>query len=63
MFQSPSRCGLSLSVHLFRYLSEVRLVRVLSTEGGIYKFSASHEDASFEQFFHVFVNSELNDPD
>lgn len=43
--------------HKYRYLSELRLVRVLSTEGGIYKFSANNEDASAERYFHVFVNS------
>lgn len=40
-----------------RYVSELRLVRVLGSEGGIYKFSASHEDASVEHSFHVYVNS------
>ncbi|XP_044045595.1 KIT proto-oncogene, receptor tyrosine kinase b isoform X2 [Siniperca chuatsi] len=41
----------------YRYISELRLVRVLGSEGGIYKFSASHEDASVEHSFHVYVNS------
>ncbi|XP_067434847.1 KIT proto-oncogene, receptor tyrosine kinase b isoform X1 [Thunnus thynnus] len=41
----------------YRYISELRLVRVLGSEGGIYKFSASHEDASVDHFFHVYVNS------
>uniref|UniRef100_A0A671YH05 Mast/stem cell growth factor receptor n=1 Tax=Sparus aurata TaxID=8175 RepID=A0A671YH05_SPAAU len=41
----------------YRYVSELRLVRVLGSEGGIYKFSASHEDASVEHSFHVYVNS------
>uniref|UniRef100_A0A8D3DBM2 Mast/stem cell growth factor receptor Kit n=1 Tax=Scophthalmus maximus TaxID=52904 RepID=A0A8D3DBM2_SCOMX len=40
-----------------RYISELRLVRVLDSEGGIYKFSASHEDASMDHSFHVYVNS------
>ncbi|XP_075318861.1 KIT proto-oncogene, receptor tyrosine kinase b isoform X3 [Odontesthes bonariensis] len=41
----------------YRYISELRLVRVLGSEGGIYKFSASHEDASADHLFHVYVNS------
>uniref|UniRef100_A0A8D3D1M1 Mast/stem cell growth factor receptor Kit n=1 Tax=Scophthalmus maximus TaxID=52904 RepID=A0A8D3D1M1_SCOMX len=41
----------------YRYISELRLVRVLDSEGGIYKFSASHEDASMDHSFHVYVNS------
>lgn len=40
-----------------RYVSELRLVRVLGSEGGIYEFSASHEDASVNHSFHVYVNS------
>lgn len=44
-------------VCLIRYISELRLVRVLSSEGGVYNFSASHEDASVDHFFHVYVNS------
>ncbi|XP_061592074.1 KIT proto-oncogene, receptor tyrosine kinase b [Cololabis saira] len=43
--------------HKYRYVSELRLVRVLASEGGIYKFSASHEDASVVQLFHVYVSS------
>ncbi|XP_041840237.1 KIT proto-oncogene, receptor tyrosine kinase b [Melanotaenia boesemani] len=41
----------------YRYISELRLVRVLGSEGGIYKFSANHEDASVDHLFHVYVNS------
>lgn len=52
-----SGCSLLFNVWLTRYVSELRLVRVLSTEGGIYKFSAKNEDASAEHYFHVFVNS------
>ncbi|KAI3353268.1 hypothetical protein L3Q82_019803, partial [Scortum barcoo] len=40
-----------------KYTSELRLVRVLGSEGGIYKFSASHEDASVDHSFHVYVIS------
>uniref|UniRef100_A0A7N8WJ57 Mast/stem cell growth factor receptor n=1 Tax=Mastacembelus armatus TaxID=205130 RepID=A0A7N8WJ57_9TELE len=43
--------------HKYRYISELRLVRVLGTEGGIYKFSASHEDASVNHSFYVYVSS------
>ncbi|XP_029297663.1 KIT proto-oncogene, receptor tyrosine kinase b [Cottoperca gobio] len=41
----------------YRLISELRLVRVLGSEGGIYTFSASHEDASVDHPFHVYVNS------
>ncbi|XP_049901281.1 KIT proto-oncogene, receptor tyrosine kinase b isoform X3 [Epinephelus moara] len=41
----------------YRLLSELRLVRVLGSEGGIYKFSVRHEDASVNHSFHVYVNS------
>ncbi|XP_061685229.1 KIT proto-oncogene, receptor tyrosine kinase b [Syngnathoides biaculeatus] len=43
--------------HKYRFMSELKLVRVLGSEAGIYKFSASHEDASVEHLFHVYVNS------
>ncbi|KAM3623906.1 uncharacterized protein V6R79_017019 [Siganus canaliculatus] len=43
--------------HKYRYTSQLRLVRVLGSEGGIYKFSASHEDASIDHSFHVYVSS------
>uniref|UniRef100_A0A671YHP7 Mast/stem cell growth factor receptor Kit n=1 Tax=Sparus aurata TaxID=8175 RepID=A0A671YHP7_SPAAU len=46
-----------ITIHRRKYVSELRLVRVLGSEGGIYKFSASHEDASVEHSFHVYVNS------
>uniref|UniRef100_A0A665T4Q8 receptor protein-tyrosine kinase n=1 Tax=Echeneis naucrates TaxID=173247 RepID=A0A665T4Q8_ECHNA len=42
---------------LARYISELRLVRVLGSEGGIYKFSASNGDAAVDHSFHVYVNS------
>uniref|UniRef100_A0A8C6P2D8 receptor protein-tyrosine kinase n=1 Tax=Nothobranchius furzeri TaxID=105023 RepID=A0A8C6P2D8_NOTFU len=45
-----------ITVHHRKY-SELRLVRVLGSEGGIYEFSASHEDASVAHLFHVYVNS------
>ncbi|KAM9856489.1 KIT proto-oncogene, receptor tyrosine kinase b [Aulostomus maculatus] len=43
--------------HKYRYVSELRLVRVLGSEGGIYTFSARHEDAFVDHVFHVYVNS------
>uniref|UniRef100_A0A8C6P2D1 receptor protein-tyrosine kinase n=1 Tax=Nothobranchius furzeri TaxID=105023 RepID=A0A8C6P2D1_NOTFU len=61
--RSPSSgCGrVSSNVQIcfifIRYTSELRLVRVLGSEGGIYEFSASHEDASVAHLFHVYVNS------
>ena len=54
-----SRTALLFNICLIRYVSELRLVRVLSTEAGIYRFSAINEDASAERYFHVFVNSEF----
>uniref|UniRef100_A0A7N8Y5R9 receptor protein-tyrosine kinase n=1 Tax=Mastacembelus armatus TaxID=205130 RepID=A0A7N8Y5R9_9TELE len=45
-----------ITIHHHKY-SELRLVRVLGTEGGIYKFSASHEDASVNHSFYVYVSS------
>ncbi|XP_047222050.1 KIT proto-oncogene, receptor tyrosine kinase b isoform X3 [Girardinichthys multiradiatus] len=41
----------------YRFISQLRLVRVLGSEGGIYTFSASHGDASVDHLFHVYVNS------
>ncbi|XP_008315263.1 KIT proto-oncogene, receptor tyrosine kinase b [Cynoglossus semilaevis] len=43
--------------HKYRYISELRLVRVLDSESGIYRFSANHEDASVNHLFHVYVSS------
>ncbi|KAJ0050746.1 hypothetical protein NL108_005137, partial [Boleophthalmus pectinirostris] len=41
----------------YRYESELRLVRVLGSEGGIYLFSVSNEEANVTHAFHVYVNS------
>ncbi|XP_014899299.1 KIT proto-oncogene, receptor tyrosine kinase b isoform X1 [Poecilia latipinna] len=41
----------------YRFTSQLRLVRVLSSEGGVYTFSVSNGDASVERSFHVYVNS------
>ncbi|XP_061535634.1 KIT proto-oncogene, receptor tyrosine kinase b isoform X2 [Phycodurus eques] len=48
---------ITIHQHKYRFISELKLVRVLGSEAGIYKFSASHEDASVEHLFHVYVNS------
>uniref|UniRef100_A0A667WX08 receptor protein-tyrosine kinase n=1 Tax=Myripristis murdjan TaxID=586833 RepID=A0A667WX08_9TELE len=45
-----------ITVQRSRY-SELKLVRVHGSEGGIYTFLASHEDASVNQSFPVYVNS------
>uniref|UniRef100_A0A674BFT0 receptor protein-tyrosine kinase n=1 Tax=Salmo trutta TaxID=8032 RepID=A0A674BFT0_SALTR len=45
-----------ITVQRHRY-SELRLVRVHGSEGGIYTFQANHEDASVNQSFPVYVNS------
>uniref|UniRef100_A0AAQ4QQE4 receptor protein-tyrosine kinase n=1 Tax=Gasterosteus aculeatus aculeatus TaxID=481459 RepID=A0AAQ4QQE4_GASAC len=45
-----------IAVHRGKY-SELRLVRVLRSEGGIYEVSASHEDAAVHHTFHVYVIS------
>ncbi|XP_014853268.1 PREDICTED: mast/stem cell growth factor receptor Kit isoform X1 [Poecilia mexicana] len=41
----------------YSYVSELRLVRLQSTEGGIYTFEASNGDAAVKQNFSVFVIS------
>uniref|UniRef100_A0A4W6G7X9 receptor protein-tyrosine kinase n=1 Tax=Lates calcarifer TaxID=8187 RepID=A0A4W6G7X9_LATCA len=57
LFWSYNDSEMYVFVCLIRYISELRLVRVLGSEGGIYKFSAGHEDASVDHSFHVYVNS------
>lgn len=57
--RGPARSRFEHSTVVFiRYISELRLVRVLSTEGGIYTFSTNHDDASVSHVFHVYVSSE-----
>uniref|UniRef100_A0A8C6SDF9 receptor protein-tyrosine kinase n=1 Tax=Neogobius melanostomus TaxID=47308 RepID=A0A8C6SDF9_9GOBI len=46
-----------LDVLCFRYESELRLVRVLGSEGGIYLFTVSNEDTNVTHSFHVYVSS------
>ncbi|XP_023811723.1 mast/stem cell growth factor receptor kita [Oryzias latipes] len=48
---------ITLHRHNYRYISVLRLVRVLGSEGGIYTFSARHEDASVTLLFYVYVSS------
>ncbi|KAK6324478.1 hypothetical protein J4Q44_G00038200 [Coregonus suidteri] len=48
---------ITVNRHRYRYVSELRLVRVHGSEGGIYTFLANHEDASVNQSFPVYVNS------
>uniref|UniRef100_A0A8C1F6P7 receptor protein-tyrosine kinase n=1 Tax=Cyprinus carpio carpio TaxID=630221 RepID=A0A8C1F6P7_CYPCA len=43
------------SEHVITYISELRLVRVHGSEGGIYTFSANHTYASVNQSFTVHV--------
>lgn len=40
----------------YRYNSELRLVRVLGSEGGVYMFSVSNKDAALNHSFRVFVS-------
>lgn len=49
----------NISKNVFRYTSELKLVRVHGSEGGIYTFSASHDYASVNKSFFVHVNCEL----
>ncbi|CAL8287470.1 unnamed protein product [Arctogadus glacialis] len=48
---------ITLRCNRYRCLTELKLVRVHGTEGGIYTFLANHEDASINQSFTVKVNS------
>ncbi|CAK6956106.1 mast/stem cell growth factor receptor kita [Scomber scombrus] len=43
--------------HEYRYSSELRLVRLKMSEGGVYTFQASNGDASVNQTFTIFVIS------
>lgn len=42
---------------MFRYSSELRLVRLKMSEGGVYTFQASNGDASVNHTFTIFVTS------
>ncbi|XP_077381119.1 KIT proto-oncogene, receptor tyrosine kinase b isoform X1 [Festucalex cinctus] len=48
---------ITIHQHKYRFISELKLVRVLGSEGGVYKFSVRHEDASVDHLFQVYVNS------
>ncbi|XP_074524501.1 mast/stem cell growth factor receptor kita isoform X1 [Halichoeres trimaculatus] len=43
--------------HEYRFTSELRLVRLKTSEGGVYTFKASNRDASVNQTFTIFVIS------
>ncbi|KAK2835865.1 hypothetical protein Q5P01_016349 [Channa striata] len=43
--------------HEYRFISELRLVRLKPSEGGVYSFRASNSDASVNQTFTIFVIS------
>ncbi|XP_041646532.1 mast/stem cell growth factor receptor kita [Cheilinus undulatus] len=43
--------------HEYRYSSDLRLVRLKMSEGGVYTFKASNRDASVNQTFTIFVIS------
>lgn len=45
---------------LFRYRSELKLVRLKMSEGGVYAFQASNGDASVNHTFTIFVISEYS---
>uniref|UniRef100_A0A8C5ARN0 receptor protein-tyrosine kinase n=1 Tax=Gadus morhua TaxID=8049 RepID=A0A8C5ARN0_GADMO len=61
--ESSSGCGslvclcVCVCISIHECLTELKLVRVHGTEGGIYTFLANHEDASINQSFTVKVNS------
>uniref|UniRef100_A0A672Z2T5 receptor protein-tyrosine kinase n=1 Tax=Sphaeramia orbicularis TaxID=375764 RepID=A0A672Z2T5_9TELE len=56
-YNGQRKCTLRHVIHVVRYISELRLVRVLGSEGGIYQFSVGHEDAAVNHSFHVYVSS------
>uniref|UniRef100_A0A4W6CJL0 receptor protein-tyrosine kinase n=1 Tax=Lates calcarifer TaxID=8187 RepID=A0A4W6CJL0_LATCA len=43
--------------HEYRFISELRLVRLKTSEGGVYTFRASNSNASVNQTFTIFVMS------
>lgn len=43
---------------VFRYSSELRLVRLKTSESGVYTFKASNRDVSMNETFTIFVTSE-----
>ncbi|XP_077964962.1 mast/stem cell growth factor receptor kita isoform X2 [Gasterosteus aculeatus] len=48
---------ISASSHQYRFSSELRLVRLKTSEGGVYTFQASNGDASVNHTFTIFVIS------
>ncbi|NP_001137390.1 KIT proto-oncogene, receptor tyrosine kinase b precursor [Danio rerio] len=53
--QNTSEHVITLHNQQYRYISELRLVRVHGSEGGIYTFSANHKYESVNQSFTVHV--------
>ncbi|XP_051982919.1 mast/stem cell growth factor receptor kita-like [Xyrauchen texanus] len=53
--KNTSEHVITLHNQQYRYISELRLVRVHGSEGGIYTFSANHKYASVNQSFTVHV--------
>ncbi|XP_051993223.1 mast/stem cell growth factor receptor kita-like [Xyrauchen texanus] len=53
--KNTSEHVITLQNQQYRYISELRLVRVHGSEGGIYTFSANHKYASVNQSFTVHV--------
>ncbi|XP_026201200.1 mast/stem cell growth factor receptor kita isoform X2 [Anabas testudineus] len=43
--------------HEYRFISELRLVRLKTSESGVYSFRASNSDASVNQTFNIYVIS------
>ncbi|XP_026799071.3 KIT proto-oncogene, receptor tyrosine kinase b [Pangasianodon hypophthalmus] len=54
--KNTSEHVITLHNQQYRYISELKLVRVHGSEGGIYTFSASHNYASVNKSFFVHVN-------
>lgn len=50
----------TLLLCMFRYSSELKLVRLKMSEGGVYTFHASNGDASVNHTFTIFVISEYS---
>uniref|UniRef100_A0A8C2BFF4 receptor protein-tyrosine kinase n=1 Tax=Cyprinus carpio TaxID=7962 RepID=A0A8C2BFF4_CYPCA len=57
--KNTSEHVITLHNQQYRYISELRLVRVHGSEGGIYTFSANHTYASVNQSFTVHVICEF----
>lgn len=56
--EGPDNVTDALLFCIFRYSSELKLVRLKMSEGGVYTFQASNGDASVNHTFTIFVISE-----